>query len=96
MSFIDNLIQYIMEGTISRGSFKWYLLTGNLFMAVRHADGENIQRLPELAGWLFSYAPDKSYGSEASVTAWIEAGGMIGIHGEAHTLAWKSTVKETL
>lgn len=26
MTFIDNLIQYITDGTITRGSFKWYLL----------------------------------------------------------------------
>lgn len=96
MTFIDNIIQYIMEGTITRGSFKWHLLTGNLFEAVRQADPDNFKLIPELVTWLFTYGPSDSYGSEASVTSWIEAGGMIGIHGEAHTLAWKSTIKDTL
>ena len=93
MSFIDNIIQYITDGTVSRGSFKWYLLTGNLFEAVRHADDYNIDRLPELVQWLWMHAPCGCYGDEDNVCNWIEVGGMIGKHGVAYTAAWKSTVK---
>jgi len=93
MSFIDNMIEYITDGTISRGSFKWYLLTGNLFEAVRHADDFNVVALPQLVRWLWSKAPIGSYGSIDNVNSWAKEGGMIGKFGEAHTAAWLSTVK---
>lgn len=92
MTFIDNLIQYIMEGTISRGSFKWYLLSGNLFEAVRHADGDNITRLPELVGWLWVHAPVECFGDEEKIHDWITIGGMTGKHGVAYAAAWRSTL----
>lgn len=93
MGFIDNIIEYITDGSISRGSFKWYLLTGNLFEAVRHADDYNIDVLPQLVQWLWTYAPIGSYSHEDNVVAWSKAGGMIGKFGEAYAAAWKSTLK---
>lgn len=94
MGFFDNIIEYIMDGTISRGSFKWYLLTGNLFEAIRHADDNNIEIIPQLVQWLWAKAPISSYGSIDIVVSWAKAGGMIGKFGEAHTAAWESTVRE--
>lgn len=93
MGFIDNLIQYIMEGTITRGSFKWYLLTGNLYEAIRNADGTNIDRLPELVGWLWAHAPVECYGDEDKVNEWLRIGGMTEKYGVAYTAAWKSTLE---
>lgn len=94
MTFINNIIEYILEGTISRGSFKWYLLTSNLFEAIRHADSDNIKRLPELVGWLWTNAPVSCYGNEENVTLWIEDGGLIGKFGDAYAATWKSMLKE--
>lgn len=94
MGFFDNIIEYITDGTCSRGSFKWYLLTGNLFEAIRHADDNNIKIIPQLVQWLWAKAPIESYGSEDKVNAWIDVGGLIGIHNIAYTAAWKSTLKE--
>lgn len=93
MSFIDNMIEFITDGTISRGSFKWYLMTGDLFEAVRHADDYNIEVIPQLVQWLWTYAPVGSYGDEDKVVSWVKEGGMIGKLGEAYTAAWISTVK---
>lgn len=94
MGFIDNIIEYITDGTCSRGSFKWYLLTGNLFEAIRHADDFNIEIIPSLVQWLWTYAPISSYGSEDNVVNWIKESGLIGKFGEAYTSAWQSTLKE--
>ncbi len=83
-----------MDGTVSQGSFRWYLLTGNLFAAVQHADSANINQLPQLVRWLWTYAPDVSYGSIEKVKVWTAQGGLIGMSGEATAAAWKACLEK--
>lgn len=89
MSFKDNIIDYIVNGTCSVGSFKWYLLIGDHFKAVPHADEDNRASFVQLVEWIYQIAPMACYGSEKRVNAWINQGGLHGKYGKDVINDWK-------
>jgi len=80
------LREYVLDGVHSEGSFKWYLLSGQLFEASRKADSGNLRQMRELVEWIRTYAPAACYGSPEKVRAWMEKGGLQGLgeHYVAH------------
>ncbi len=93
MSFIENLIDYIINGACSKGSFKWYLLSGHLFEAVLHADLANKANFVALVEWISRYAPSNCYGSAEQVNEWIAQGGLRGMS-EAQVVAWQTSLEQ--
>ena len=89
MSFKSNIIEYITRGIISPGSFKWYLMSGQLYEAVRKADTDNKAQFVQLVDWIYSVAPMVCYGTVAKVSEWMEGGGLEGMNGTAGVVAWK-------
>lgn len=94
MSFIDNLIDYVINGTPSCGSFKWYLLTGQLFEAVQRADESNSANFVALVKWINDKAPVGCYGSVEKVQKWMKTGGLIGQHGTVAAAVWQLELKQ--
>jgi hypothetical protein len=65
------LSDYIERG-IPVGGFLHAVLSNNLFDAVGKADGQNLPALKDITGWIFTQAPQGSWGSEALVLRWIQ------------------------
>jgi hypothetical protein len=63
------LDRWISHG-IPPGDFLVAVLCNDLNGAVRRADSENIQHLPEIVNWLREHAPLTSWGSPQAVQRW--------------------------
>ncbi len=74
------------KGYIDRGQRVGHFLTGVLCNdfkeAFARADSEVIERMKDVAMWLYNDIPSCAHGSPRKVRAWIQAGGVEGI--EAH------------
>ena len=94
MSFIENLIDYVINGNCSKNSFKWYLLSGHLFNAVLQADEHNRANFVSLAEWIHHRAPEACYGCAEAVEAWIKVGGLRGTGGETAVAIWRASLTQ--
>ena len=74
----EGLREYIEEGR-EVGDFLYYVLTNDLFRAVRKADDTNLGRLPDYVTFLWNYTPSNAHGSPANVRAWMAMGGLKGL-----------------
>ncbi len=72
------LVRYLAYGD-PLGGFLTALVSGELFEAACHADGNNNPRLADFAKWIQQSWPQVSYGSGDTVRAWQELGGLEGI-----------------
>jgi hypothetical protein len=72
---IGGLRRYIEHG-IPPGHFMTAVLSNDLMEALKRADNENINRLPDYGMWLYNCAPTECYGSPQKVEAWIKKGGL--------------------
>jgi len=91
--FEPALRRYVLDGVLSEGSFKWYLLTGQLFEAYRKADSGNLRQMRELVEWIHRYAPNASYGSVENVRSWNNKEGLQGL-GDSYVKHWERQFEE--
>jgi hypothetical protein len=75
---VAGMVRYLVWG-IPPGSFLGAVLSGDLFGALRRADGTNMNALPAYGRFLINYAPSGSYGSPDRVAAWLREGGLNGM-----------------
>ena len=64
------LMRYLVHG-IQPGSFMLAVLSNDLQEACMRADDSNRYRLFDYVSWLYSYAPQGSWGSEDRVIEWM-------------------------
>lgn len=84
---VDQLRAYIETGR-GLGGFLSAIVSGDLILAARRADGYNLPRLHLYVAWLDANAPAVCYGSAEAVADWMSSGGLRGRraqgdHGEA-------------
>ena len=68
--------KYYIEQGILPGGFLTAVLENNLSEAAMRADGTNVKRLPDFAGWMMWDIPFTAWGSKQKVKDWIAQGGM--------------------
>lgn len=54
------------------GSFVKAILENNLRKAVGRADCANLEALPHIVAWVYSYMPRDAWGSPEKVKAWLK------------------------
>jgi hypothetical protein len=64
--------RYIEFG-VKPGSFLCSCLENNLSSAISRADDDNLRAITRIVGFLLHEAPVESWGSEATVQAWVDA-----------------------
>lgn len=71
----DAIVAYLnRDGPPIPGSFLYAVLTNDLRLAVLKADRLNRERLPEIVGSLFSYAPASTWGSHEAIKTFLADG----------------------
>lgn len=73
------------NGGVPTGSFLESCLEGNKEKAKRLADPNNLPHISAIIEWFAMNAPTNSWGSKEKRLAWINAGGIEGIEGDATT-----------
>jgi hypothetical protein len=69
--------RYIARG-IPPGSFLAAVLSNDLMGAFGKADDENREALYEWVRFIYNFVPAGCHGSPEKVSAWIQAGGLLG------------------
>lgn len=67
---IDTLGRYVGQ-KYKPGGFTYAVLAGDLYQAVRRADLQNRQVIPEIVEFIANTLPPESYGSYEKVKAWL-------------------------
>jgi hypothetical protein len=73
-----NVLEYVTHGA-PMGDFLEAVICNDLRSACHHADAINQQRLIDIVGWFYNYAPAPCWGSRQAYTRWMTLGGMQGI-----------------
>ena len=72
------LQRYVIHG-IQPGDFMFAVLSNDFMGAVGRADSFNKHNLYEWASVIYNDVPSQCHGSRELVTAWIKAGGILGM-----------------
>lgn len=67
---IESLERY-ESNRIKTGNFLRACLENDLFKATARADHRNIHNFRVIVGWIHTFLPFESYGSEEKVKAWL-------------------------
>lgn len=67
--------RYIEKG-IPPGHFLTAVIENNLFLAVCHADEENVRALKEWVLFFYNEAPGNCWKSTEAMDAWVKQGGL--------------------
>ena len=62
---------YVLHG-LEPGSFLSYVISNDLFGAIRTADATNSRHLKGIAAWFLNHGPDGCYGSREHLINWIK------------------------
>lgn len=87
--FLNDIVDYVVNGHCT-GSFKFALMSGDLYGAVEKADDNNILILVQLVKWVYNHCPSGSYGTIAKVREWSKKGGLMGLGGQSSVDQWKA------
>lgn len=87
--FVTQIIDYVITGQCF-GSFRYALMTGSLYEAVKQADSMNKIRLTDLVEWVISHCPVGCWGSVEKVQEWSSKGGLMGLGGQEAVDQWKA------
>lgn len=67
-----SLENYVKYGTVSEGSFMWYLLVNDFKAICAYADDENLRNLPAFAMYICNQMPAACQGSVENVVTWVK------------------------
>lgn len=79
------LQRYVING-IEPGGFMFAVLINDFLGAVSRADSFNQKHLHEWARVIYNDVPRQCHGSPELVTAWIKAGGILGMASSAEAM----------
>lgn len=68
---LEALMRYREHG-VPTGSFLEAVLENNLSEAVGRADYKNLEALPHIVAWVYSYMPRDRWGNREKVVAWLK------------------------
>lgn len=66
-----SLDRYINQG-VPTGDFLRAVLCNDLFLAIQHADGDNVRVIPHIVCYLYNECPTGCYGSAEKVNQWMQ------------------------
>jgi hypothetical protein len=84
------IVRYIEQGVIP-GNFLQAIIKDSLKEAVMYADDENVANIPAYVNYFYNHAPSDCWGSEETMRAWHEKGGLEGGIISRHTIVLSFT-----
>ena len=84
----DALQRYVIDG-IPPGDFMFAVVCNDFMAAAATADSFNQHHLHEWARVIYNDVPSQCQGSTERVTAWIKAGGILGMASNAEAMEHK-------
>ena len=75
---IHTLYQYIERGVKPSEPYL-HMLRNDFLRVLTSVDSRNLAQVQEIALWLYTEAPARSFGSDANVEYWMSVGGRIGM-----------------
>lgn len=78
----EGLVLYIEHG-VKPGSFMSAVLSNDLRTACAQADDINRHRIWDIVSFLYSYAPNRCWGSPEALKDWVAVRGLVGMENAA-------------